>query len=66
MKSFSIKINLDNDSFVENERELSSILEKLSERFLCGFNNYETGILFDSNGNRVGEFIISEENPNVE
>lgn len=59
----TININMDNDSFgkngMENAWELSRILTKLSdELIMVDVLNGENIPIRDSNGNKVGEFII--------
>lgn len=57
--TFNLKINMDNDAFVESRaHEVSRILSKL----VAGMNSLEdqdAGILKDANGNTVGTWEVA-------
>ena len=58
---FTLKISMDNDSFVGHPGELGKIVYKLSERLLTlgrAPQKNDEGILNDSNGNTVGSWKI--------
>lgn len=54
-----LKFDTDDDAFVDN-------LHHESARILCGVaaavaNEYKGGLIFDSNGNRVGEWSLTND-----
>ncbi len=65
MKTFKLKIELENDAFAEYPiLEIADMLEKLSQKMRedCTTNNYAFyRDLRDVNGNVVGKYAIKEE-----
>ena len=60
MKVFSVEIDMDNDAFSDGNHvdELREIFAQIADKMDRGFSN---GYVFDTNGNRVGKFIIEYE-----
>ena len=55
--TLKIQINLDNSAFEENPDEVKTILKNIGRDIEKG---YCQGILRDTNGNNVGDFVIEE------
>lgn len=53
-----IKINVDNDAFVEGKYEVARCLSKVAGEIIDGGLVNSTGIIRDQNGNRVGQWDI--------
>ena len=54
----NIKINMDNSAFEDNEDELKTILEQISEAVFLGVSGNP---IRDSNGNKVGFWEVNED-----
>ena len=52
-----IEITLDNEAYRHGEGELTENLENIIKKLNWGD---DTGIVFDSNGNKTGEWSITE------
>jgi hypothetical protein len=52
-----IQVNLDNASFEDNPEEIKTLLENVANKVKAG---YLQGLVKDSNGNNVGDFILEE------
>jgi hypothetical protein len=63
MANLTITINTDNDAFKESEGgEVARILHEIADEFAPDYllnPDGESGTLKDTNGNKVGEYIVS-------
>lgn len=53
MSEFALNVKTDNAAFEDAPEELSRILREVADKVQAG---YGSGVIFDVNGNRVGEF----------
>jgi hypothetical protein len=53
-----IEINLDNEAYKDNSEEIQENLENIIVKLNWGDTN---GIIFDSNGNKTGQWRIDDE-----
>ena len=62
---FEMNVVMDNAAFTDNNGgELARILRKLADRLEGGdyFDDDESGLCMDANGNRVGGWTINKDN----